>query len=375
MGGTGPRSVVVAGLAMVLAVTASTRAMAATCAFDPVNGPFPLQLLAKPQPTPPAPTPEPAPAPGPVVTPSPTPAPAPEPSPTPAPGPVVTPAPPPPAPVDPGLRYHPPGDLLAQDSNRGRKDDRRVYLPKMIFPLRLGDGQHPHMNSQIWGRGGGGWNGKGAAGGTECDAVNYDPRQQRDNFCEVRGHKTGMCPAAEGHQGQDIRPPSCKDNTWEVVAVEDGIITLVTSNTTVSLKADSGTSYDYLHMHPSSIKVEEGDRVKQGQLLGRVSKYMKGSRMTTLHLHFQALQNVSIGGKVQSLYVPVYASLIAAYRKAKGIEPSIDKDGNLIADHRYEVGVAPPPPPPPPPEPPTPPAPEPTPPAPTPPAPEPTPPA
>ena len=36
-----------------------------------------------------------------------------------------------------------------------------------------------------------------------------------------------MCPGGVGHQGQDIRPATCKDNTWEVMAVVDGIITLI----------------------------------------------------------------------------------------------------------------------------------------------------
>src|SRR5258705_342563 len=100
-----------------------------------------------------------------------------------------------------------------------------------------------------------------AAGGTECDPRNYNPLEQRDNFCEIRSWSMPMCPGGVGHQGQDIRPATCKDNTWEVMAVVDGIITLVTKNTTVKLKGADGTVFEYLHMHPSSIKVEEGDKV------------------------------------------------------------------------------------------------------------------
>ena len=45
-----------------------------------------------------------------------------------------------------------------------------------------------------------------------------------------------------GHHGQDIRPPTCiEDARWEAVAVEAGIITSVTKNTTVTLKGDGGT--------------------------------------------------------------------------------------------------------------------------------------
>ncbi len=268
-------------------------------------------------------------------------------SPEPPTGPITQPKPSPTAPRpgepddDKGFRYFPPGKLLAQDAGRGR-EDRRVWLPDMIFPFKLGPDQHAHLNSQIWGYGGGGWGGRGAAGGGECDPRNYDPRLQRDNYCEVRGHSMPLCPAGRGHQGQDIRPPSCSDNKWEVVAVVDGIINMVTRNTTVRLKARDGTQYRYLHMHPRSIKVRVGQRVKQGQVLGRVSRYMGGKTQTTKHLHFDVRQRVKIGnGPARDLYVPIYASLIAAYRKAKGLPPGIDEDGNLIPDHRYEIGVQP----------------------------------
>jgi murein DD-endopeptidase MepM/ murein hydrolase activator NlpD len=344
------------------------------CAVPPGGlGPISGPIL-----TPPAPT-APEPAPAPVEPSAPTP-------PTPASSDGGKTAPPPAA-VDPGFRYNPPGELAVRDATakRGRHDDRKVYAPDMLFPLRLEPGRFASMNSQIWGFGGGGYNGAGEAGGTECDPRNYDPMQQRDNFCEVRGWSMPLCPSGEGHQGQDIRPPSCKDNTWDVVAVVDGIITLVTSNTTVKLKGNEGTVYEYLHMHPDSIKVHEGSKVKQGEVLGRVSKYMNGTRSTTYHLHFNVRQRIQVGSKVLEVYVPPYASLIAAYRKSKGLEAGIDTAGNLAPDPLLEIGAVaqapappasepqPPPSGPPTPAAPTPPASEPpTPATPTPPAPEPT---
>jgi Peptidase family M23 len=242
--------------------------------------------------------------------------------------------------VDLGFAYYPPGDLDPHDANHGRKGDRKVYLPNIIFPLRLAPDQHPHMNSQIWGHGGSGWDGKGEAGGSECDPVNYDPMLQRDTYCEIRTWAMPMCPGGMGHQGQDIRPPTCKDNTWEVVAVADGIITQVTSNTTVRLISADGTDYWYLHMHPQSITVKVGQSVKQGDVIGRVSKYMDGDpNGTTMHLHFQVRQTIRVDGKILSVYVPGYTSLIAAYRKAKGLDPGIGPDGNLIVDARFEIGA------------------------------------
>ena len=248
------------------------------------------------------------------------------------------------SPLSTAFAYYPPGDLDPHDATRGRKGDRKVYLPNIIFPLRLAPDQHPHMNSQIWGHGGGGWDGKGEAGGSECDPINYDALHQRDTYCEVRGWEMPMCPGGTGHQGQDIRPPTCKNNTWEAVAVVDGIITQVTTNTTVRLKAGDGTDYLYLHMHPQSITVKTGQSVKQGDVLGHVSKYMDGDpNGTTMHLHFQVRQTIRVDGKILSVYVPGYTSLIAAYRKAKGLDPGIGADGNLIVDAQREIGAPQPP--------------------------------
>ncbi len=246
------------------------------------------------------------------------------------------------------MAYYAPGELLPQDKGRGRLGDRKIYLPSIVYPLKLAPGMatsppggHPHMNSQIWGYGGGGWNDHGAAGGSECDKRNYNPMLQRDNYCEVRGWDMPMCPSGQGHQGQDIRPPACDDDKWDAVAVVAGTITQVTSNTTVRLKGGDGTEYYYLHMHPDSITVEEGSVVKQGQELGRVSNCMNGGRQTTHHLHFQVKQSISVGGNVQRVYVPVFSSLIAAYRKSKVLDPGVDNKGNLIADPAYEVGAKP----------------------------------
>jgi len=268
-----------------------------------------------------------------------------------------------------GFSYYPPGNLFERDTGRGR-DDRYVYLPNMIFPLKLGDGLFPNMNSQIWGYGGGGWNGKGAAGGSENDPRNFDPMKQRDNYCEVRSWDMPLCPGGAGHQGQDIRPPSWKDNYWEAVAAEDGTIVNVTTNTTVQLKTADGTDYYYLHMHPKSITVKTGAKVKQGQVLGKVSRYMGGKVGTSLHLHLQVRQRIQVGGKTLQVYVPTFPSLIAALRKAKGLDAGIGPDGNLIVDAGLEIGAPKPPPAPPAPPPDPTPAPEPTP---TPPAPAPSP--
>ena len=78
--------------------------------------------------------------------------------------------PPPPAtggktPEEAGFAYYPPGKMHANDLRQGRVGDRYVYLPNIVFPLKLGQGLFPHMNSQIFGYGGGGWGGGGGGGG------------------------------------------------------------------------------------------------------------------------------------------------------------------------------------------------------------------
>lgn len=250
--------------------------------------------------------------------------------------PVVTPpvvATPPPA-TEPDRRfaYFPPGELAPADTGRGRTGDRKVYLPGLVYPIRLAPPSHAFMNSQIRGYGGH-WAGVDV-GGRECDPRNYDPMLQRDNYCEVRGRDQvmPMCPKGIGHRGQDIRPPKCEDRKWDVIAVIDGIVVHRSDWTMLTLKGDDGTLYDYLHMHPDEYRVTKGQRVRQGDVLGRVSKYMNNGPQTTIHLHFQARN-------LQHQYVPVFTSLVAAYRRSKGLDAGVDINGNLQIDANFEIGA------------------------------------
>jgi murein DD-endopeptidase MepM/ murein hydrolase activator NlpD len=192
--------------------------------------------------------------------------------------------------------YSPPGDL-ALNSGKGRVDSK-VYAPDIRFPLEEGPA---FANSQVFGHGGG----SGPAGTDQCDVENFS-YPWRDNFCETRDWSMPLCPAGTGHQGQDVRAPSCKKDTYWVVAITDGTITNVGSYS-VYLTAADGTRYDYLHM--SNVQVAEGDAVKRGQRVGKVSNQFGGSA-TTVHLHFNIRQNVAGLG---SVFVPPYTSLIKAY--------------------------------------------------------------
>lgn len=197
--------------------------------------------------------------------------------------------------------YRPAGELVA-GSGSGRAD-AHVYAPGIRFPLESGPA---YANSQVWGHGG--YHGPG---GGQCDAENYS-YPWRDNYCETRGWAMPMCPAGTGHQGQDIRPATCRDRAHWAVAVADGTITHIGSYS-VYLTDDAGRRFDYLHMRDVAVRV--GQRVMRGDRLGTVSNNM-GATPTTIHLHFNIRMGVS--GYRGQIFVPTYMSLVRAYEGLSG---------------------------------------------------------
>jgi murein DD-endopeptidase MepM/ murein hydrolase activator NlpD len=193
--------------------------------------------------------------------------------------------------------YNPPG-LLTDGSGEGRFDEE-VYAPGMRFPI---EAVPAFLNSQVWGYGGS----QGPSGG-QCHDGNFS-YPWWDNYCEKRTWEMPLCPAGQGHQGQDIRGADCeKDKHW-VVAGVDGTITTIGSYS-VYLTAADGTRFDYLHM--SNVQVAVNDEVKRGDKLGMVSNQFGGTP-TTVHLHFNIKQNVEGVGFV---FVPPYMSLVASYQE------------------------------------------------------------
>lgn len=215
--------------------------------------------------------------------------------------------------------YNPVGELVS-GSGQGR-DDATIYVPDMRFPI---ENAPAYANSQVWGHGG-----AQGPGGTQCDAENYS-YPWWDNYCETRSWSMPLCPAGEGHQGQDIRPATCDDNTHWAVAAETGEITNVGSYS-VYLQADNGTRHRYLHMNSASVQVTTGQRVNRGNRLGRISDNM-GDTPTTIHLHYDLHQNVD---GVGDAYVPTYMSLVDSYERLVGLdEPceALGAGGGLIDD-------------------------------------------
>lgn len=199
--------------------------------------------------------------------------------------------------------YEPPGELLA-NTGEGVKGDA-IYAPGMRFPIELAPA---YPNSQVYGHGGG-----SGPGGGQCDMENYS-YPWRDDFCEKRTWDTPICPAATGHQGQDIRPSTCKKGVHWAVAAEAGQITNIGSYT-VTLTADSGIRYRYLHMKMDQLAVALGDKVARGQHLGFVSNDFGGSA-TTIHLHFEIKTTIALpDGTSQIHFAPPYASLVDSYKR------------------------------------------------------------
>jgi MYXO-CTERM domain-containing protein len=228
--------------------------------------------------------------------------------------------------------HDPPGQLVA-GSGKGRTDDH-VYAPTMRYPMESGPA---FANSQVWGHGGN----SGPPNTSQCDAENFH-YPWHDNYCETRDYDMPLCPAGVGHQGQDTRAADCNKDVHTTVAVADGTITNIGSYS-VYLTTDDGTRFDYLHM--STLLVKVGDKVKRGQPIGKVSDHF-GTSTTTVHLHFNIVQNVAGVGTV---YVPPYTSLIRAYETLMGFLPD-DAGADAAAPpvdppHDQPPAAAPPPPP------------------------------
>lgn len=191
--------------------------------------------------------------------------------------------------------FNPPGQLLP-GSGTGRPDSR-VYSPEMLFPIEK---KPAYANSQVYNPGG-----NLGPPGDQCDARNYS-FPWWDNFCETRSRNTPMCPTGKGHQGQDIRPSTCKKDIHFVVSATDGTVTHI-GGYSVFITAPDTTQYRYLHM--SNVEVKLHDKVTKGSHIGRVSNVFTAP--TTIHLHFEIFQNIA----GQYKQVPPYTSLVSAYQR------------------------------------------------------------
>lgn len=257
--------------------------------------------------------------------------------------------------------YHGPGDIMPGSGMKGRpgRADYTVYS-KMRFPLAEAPAYANSQSFMNWGdcdqTGRVSMGRRGNAAAYRCrvnsvplvadESANY-AYPWRDNFCEHRFFAVGECPGGLGHQGQDIRPSSCKQRIFganrcepyqhEVVAARDGIILRAPGQVAVYLvtnTANERVRVRYLHMYPKHLDqdgVLSGRVVREGEVIGRVGNYFKRERATTYHLHF----DMQVPTKYGWVYVNPYMTLVAAY------ERQIQARGQEIRDHVAPVAAAP----------------------------------
>ncbi|MDV6332903.1 M23 family metallopeptidase [Asticcacaulis sp. 201] len=199
--------------------------------------------------------------------------------------------------------------------------DLSNWAPGICFPVQGA----AYANSQVYSPGGDHYPSPSATNhGSQCDSKNY-AFPWHDNFCEARSWTNPVCASGSGHQGQDIRPASCKANQYWAVAAEDGIVTQVGSYTVaITGNAVPHRIFRYLHMQKSSVKVAVGDKVLRGQKLGLISNNLGVSngvqQYTTIHLHFEvrvAQAETMSDGKAlaANAFVPPYTALVNAYQR------------------------------------------------------------
>jgi murein DD-endopeptidase MepM/ murein hydrolase activator NlpD len=234
-----------------------------------------------------------------------------------------------PTPIPASFYYFRSGNL-APSSGTGALE-AAVLVPDMAFPIKSAPAV---AQTQVYRWGG------GIKGGDQCDTRNFTA-PWRDNYCESRSTTatTPWCTKTGVHLGQDIRvgtPEGCKlevktkaaDRTrYEIVAVEDGVISNVGSYS-VTLRADSGGRiYRYLHLNMAKLKVATNQTVKKGDVIGYVSNDFGGTP-TTLHLHFEIKLNTAENGWQ---YAPPYSSLLAAYKRREANEGEQVADNFVVA--------------------------------------------
>lgn len=248
-----------------------------------------------------------------------------------------------PAAVSSVFTFHSPGKLLLGTGFKGKSGvaDYTVYS-KIRFPISEAPAFANSQSFMNWGnceatgRLSAGMRGRTAAYrcrvngqpliSDESAADNYS-YPWRDNFCEHRFFFVGQCPGGLGHQGQDIRPASCKQRReganrcepyqHDVVAVRDGAVLRAPGQEAlyiVTNAPDERVRFRYLHMNPTQFDADgmvSGRLVREGEVIGKVGNYFKKERATSYHLHF----DVQVPTRYGWVFVNPYMTLVAAYER------------------------------------------------------------
>ena len=248
-----------------------------------------------------------------------------------------------PAAISTVFTYHPSGDLIPGTGMHGNggRTDTTVYS-KIRFPLADAPA---FANSQSFnsygicdatGRVSAGMRGKVPAYrcrvsgqvlvADESAAENYS-YPWRDNFCEHRYFSVSQCPGGLGHQGQDIRPASCRvrnDNATrcepyqhDTVAVRNAMVMRLAGQMSVYLVVNEPNErirFRYLHMNPKLLDangVSSGRTVHEGEVIGQVGTFDRREGGTTYHLHF----DIQVPTRYGWVFVNPYMTLVTAYER------------------------------------------------------------
>jgi murein DD-endopeptidase MepM/ murein hydrolase activator NlpD len=253
--------------------------------------------------------------------------------------------------------YHAPGDILPGSGMRGHsgRSDYTIYS-KMRFPLLDAPAFANSQSFMHWGNcdqtGRVSMGQRDGVAAYRCrvndvpliadESANY-AYPWRDNFCEHRAFFVGECPGGLGHQGQDIRPSTCKQRIkganrcepyqHDVVAVRDGMVLRSPGQASVHIvtnTANERVRFRYLHMSPKQLDSDgllSGRAVQEGEVIGKVGNYLRRERATTYHLHF----DMQVPTKYGWVFVNPYMTLVAAYeRQIRGRGLELRPDGSPV---------------------------------------------
>jgi hypothetical protein len=259
--------------------------------------------------------------------------------------------------LSPDFTYYAPGDILPGTGIRGQdgRADATVY-GNIRFPMATAPA---YVNSQSFGNWGNcDLTGRVRLGGRGKDAtyrcrVNGIPLVHneaknyaypwRDNFCEHRHYNVSQCPAGVGHQGEDIRPDSCKLRNkaadrclpyqHEVVAASDGMVLRSPRDEALYILVNRPGEHvrvRYLHMNPRLLDAAgmvSGRKLAEGDVIGLVDDYDERQGGTTYHLHF----NLQVPTRQGWVFVNPYMTLVAAYEYMIGGRGRLVSDATLAA--------------------------------------------
>lgn len=259
--------------------------------------------------------------------------------------------------ISPDFTFYAPGDILPGTGMRGQagRADATVYS-RIRFPIAQAPAYTNSQSFMNWGNcdltgrvvlGG---HGKDFAYRCRVNAlplVHDEARNYaypwRDNFCEHRYYYVTQCPAGLGHQGEDIRPGSCKLRNQEadrcepyqddVVAVRDGVALRAPGDEALYLVVNTPGEhirFRYLHMNPRMLDAAgmvSGRRITEGEVLGQVGDYGEREGGTTYHLHF----DVQVPTRHGWVFVNPYMTLVAAYERLIGGRGRVVRDAPVAA--------------------------------------------